>query len=117
MHGHCVLNIHLHQFENMHDAVIRPKDGTDRVCCCDQGNSKCKQNLAEFSTKITCSSNKPCDTYFNVSLVDYEDFAPFPEYSLSDTDRSTTTDVNYDFQFFLSDVPGESVRLHACVQE
>ena len=96
----------------MYKAEIRPKDGVDRVCCCDKGGGKCKPSLTEFSQSTTCG-NAACDTYFNVSLIDYEDFA-FPDYSLSDVLTGGCTITDNDFQIYLSDAPSEPVRMHVC---
>ena len=98
----------------MYNAEIRPKNGVDRVCYCDQSSDTCQPNLTEFSAATECASNVLCDTSFNVTLLDYQDFVPYPaEYLFSGvfTDSSTLTDANYDFQFILSDVPNKPVRI------
>ena len=97
----------------MYNAEIRPNNqGVERVCCCDHGGGTCRLNLNAFSSTAECPSNKLCDTYFKVTLLDYQGFVPYPEtYLLSKvfTGSSTKTDANYDFQFILSDVPSEPV--------
>ena len=118
MYGQCALNVHLHQFQNMYNAEIRPKNGVDRVCCCDQDSCTYQTSLTKFSTTTKCSSSKFCDTFFQVSLIDSQVFAPYSAYSFSDVffGNSTMTDVNYDFQFVLCDVPSEPVRMHTRIQ-
>lgn len=113
--GQCALNIRLHQFENTYNAEIRRKNGVDRVCCCDQGDDTCHLNLTEFSKNTSCLSDKLCDTFFEVSLPDFQDVAPYSAYSFSNVlfGSSTNTDFNYNFQFVLSDSPSKQVCMCA----
>ena len=96
----------------MDNVEIRPSKSKDQFCCCDQGDNTCQKNLEAFSSnKNKCASNKLCDTYFVVTLSDYQNFEPCPTMLQSNvfTENSTSTDVNYKFQFFLGGAPSESV--------
>ena len=112
----------LHQFENRYFAEIRRYNGTDWVCCCeDFERDTCKSSLNEFSQNTTCDSDdRLCDTFFKVKLLGNQDFATCPAGFLKTdvfTNRSTITDLNYDFQIFLSDAPSGSVRMSKHAQE
>ena len=100
MDGQCILNVQLHQFQNRYNVEIRPENPRGQYCCCDQGNDTCRQNF--FTTN--CTSDEFCDTW-----------EPYSTTLLSDvlTNTSTSTDVIYNFQFPLSDVPSEPVRVCA----
>ena len=109
--GQCILNVQLHQFQNIYNVEIRPENARGQYCCCDQGDGTCRQNL--FATE--CASDEFCDTYFVITWSDNLNLEPYSTILLSDvlTNTSTSTDVNYNFQFLLSGVPSESVC--ACV--
>ena len=105
----CILSIQLHEFQNIHSAEIRQINSTDVYCCCDQGDDYCEENLPQLST-TTCGSTNPCDTYFVATLSTFLPSDSFSAMLSSDTfHNSSSTDVNYKFQFFLTAVPSELV--------
>ena len=108
VHGQCFLNIHLHQFQNMYNVDFRPDETMGPFCCCDDGKSTCRSKLDEISTS---SCNKKCETYFVATLAESQKFETTPTMLTSEvfSSRSTSIDVDYTFQFFLSKVPIESV--------
>ena len=107
VHGQCFLNIQLHQYENIYNVEIRP-DLTDPFCCCDQ--NRCQSNLDEISKK-SCDRDQLCDSYFEASMLESQNFETWPTMFRSEVfeDSSTRTDVNYTFYFLLSKVPSELV--------
>ena len=108
VHGQCILNIHLHQYENMYNVEFREDKTNGPFCCCDKG--KCRSNLDKIA-QSPCNSNKFCDTYFVATLSENQNFETWPPMSTSEVfeESSSKNDVNYTFHFFLSEVPGESV--------
>ena len=110
VYGQGILNVQLHQFENIYNAEIRPENDPKRFCCCDQGNGDCRGNLNDLY-KHKCDSTKPCDTSFEVTLTECQFSDPCPTILYSDVfyDTATSTNVNYKFRFFLSGTPRESV--------
>ena len=90
---------------NMYNVEIR---NNDNICCCDA--STCFNNLDDFSVD-TCDPR--CDTYFVLSFMECQDFAPCPVTKTTDvsTNSDTTTNVNYKFSFNVSSSAIEPVRV------
>ena len=112
VNGQCILNIKMHQFENMYNVEIRPEQEPSQVCCCDQPHDTCQSDLSAFSgAEHECASYESCDTYFVANLSECQISDPCPTILNSNVfnNNSTGTDVNYTFRFNLSTVPRESV--------
>ena len=109
VHGQCFLNIQLHQYENMYNLEIRTHGNSDRFCCCDKGGNTCWSNLDEISTS-SCKNTR-CETYFVATLSESQNFETVPTMLTSEvlSIGSTSFNVDYTFEFFLSKVPSESV--------
>ena len=113
VYGQCILNIRLHQFENVYNVVIRPEEAPNQICCCGQSSVvPCQSNLSAYFT-TQCSPYQFCDTNFVATLSDCQISDPCPTILSTDVYyySSTMTDVNYVFQIDLSAFPSESVRV------
>ena len=117
VYGQCILNVQLHQFDNIYNVEIRPEQTPSQFCCCDQGGDTCQTNLTAFST-TECDSYVSCDTYFVATLSECQISDPCPATLLSDVFHgiSTMTDADYEFRFDLSTVPNESVWYELCAR-